>query len=254
MSAAYRALGFLAARSCDQFICVSKASRDLVRDLGAPEERIRLIYNAAEARFFGPVELDREPWPKGPHIGLFGVLEPRKGHADLIRALAMVAASWPGAQLWLVGGISFERHADYQPALERLAEGLGVADRIHFLGRRTDVPQLMSRMDVIVSASVCSESLPTVLLEACAMGRRMVGTDVGGTGEIIRHAQTGLLVPPAAPRALANAIDLALSPAGVVMARRARADARLRFSPQRFAADLEACYRDLMDDGAGYLP
>jgi glycosyltransferase involved in cell wall biosynthesis len=241
--AAYRAVGMLAAHSCDLMICVSKASRDMVRALGAPDERIRVVYNAAEPHFFGPVAPAPDPWTPGPHIGLFGVMEPRKGHADLIRALALVSTSHPTLQVWLVGGATFEKHADYRAALERLSQGLGVADRVHFTGPRKDVPQLMARMDAVVSASVCSESLPTVLIEACALGRPVIGTRVGGAAEIIRHLGNGVLVSPAAPQELANAIDLVLTPAGAALGRRARADAQSRFSPERFAADLDACYR-----------
>ena len=243
MPAAYRAVGALAARICDLAICVSNASRDMVRALGTPEERIRVVYNAAEPRFFGPVVATRDPWPPGPHIGLFGVMEPRKGHADLIRALALLSEAHPTARLWLVGGETFERHADYRLALERLAQGLGVADRVHFTGPRTDIPQLMARMDAVVCASVCSESLPTVLIEACAVGRPVIGTRVGGAAEIIQDLWNGLLVPPCAPPQLANAIDLVLSPAGAALGQRARRDAQQRFSPARFAADVEACYR-----------
>jgi glycosyltransferase involved in cell wall biosynthesis len=246
MSVPYRFLGTIAAHSSALVICVSKASRDMVRELGAPEHRIRLVYNAADPGFFAPVLIDAEPWPPGPHIGLFAVLEPRKGHADLIRALAIASAVWPTLQLWIVGETSFERHADYKAALERLAQGLGVADRVHFTGRRTDVPQLMARMDAIVSASVCSESLPTALIEACAMGRPTVGTDVGGTCEIIRNRQNGVLVPPGSPHQLASAIEFVLSPNGAVLGRRARADAQRRFSPARFASALEDCYRELI--------
>jgi glycosyltransferase involved in cell wall biosynthesis len=245
MPAAYRAVGVLAARICDLAICVSNASRDMVRALGTPAERVRVIYNAAEPRFFAPVAPTRDPWPPGPHIGLFGVMEPRKGHADLIRALALLSTSHPTARLWLVGGETFERHTDYHLALERLAQGLGVADRVHFTGPRTDVPQLMARMDAVVSASVCSESLPTVLIEACALGRPVIGTKVGGAAEVIHDLWNGLLVPPCAPPQLANAIGLVLSPAGAAMGGRARIDALQRFSPARFAADVEACYRAL---------
>ena len=101
----------------------------------------------------------------------------------------------------------------------------------------------MARMDAVVSASVCSESLPTELIEACAVGRPVIGTRVGAAAEIIRHRANGLLVSPAAPRELAHAIDLVLSPIGAALARRARADAQSRFSPERFATDLDACYR-----------
>lgn len=245
ISAPYRLMGALAARCCDLVVCVSRASCDMARELGVPDDRIRLIYNAADPRFFAPAPADAEPWPPGPHIGLFAVLEPRKGHADLIRALAIASAAWPTLQLWIVGETSFERHADYKSALERLAQGLGVADRVRFTGARSDVPQLMARMDAVVSASVCSESLPTVLVEAGALGRPRVGTDVGGTSEIIRNRVNGMLVPPGSPEQLAEAIGFVLSPAGAALGLRGRGDAHQRFSPARFAAALEDCYREL---------
>jgi len=248
MSAPYRVLGSIAARSCELVICTSQASRDMVRQLGAPEHRIRLIHNAADPCFFAPIAIDRDPWPPGPHIGQFAVLEPRKGHADLIRALAIASAALPTLRLWIVGETSFERHVEYKSALERLAQGLGVADRVHFTGRRTDVPQLMARMDAVVSASVCSESLPTTLIEACAVGRPTIGTDVGGTSEIIHDHENGRLVPPGSPRQLASAIEFVLSPEGAALGRRARADAQRRFSPARFAMALEGCYRELVLD------
>jgi glycosyltransferase involved in cell wall biosynthesis len=71
----------------------------------------------------------------------------------------------------------------------------------------------------------------------------VICTRVGGAAEIIRHRANGLLVSPDAPQELADAIDLVLSPAGAAMGRRARADAQSRFSPERFASDLDACYR-----------
>lgn len=246
MSAPYRLLGSIAARSSELVICVSRASRDMARQLGVPEHRLRLIYNAADDRFFAPPAIDLEPWPPGPHIGQFAVLEPRKGHADLIRALAICSATRPTLQLWIVGETSFEQHADYKSALERLAQGLGVADRVHFTGQRTDVPQLMARMDAVISASVCSESLPTALIEACAMGRPTVGTDVGGTSEIIRNRENGVLVPPGSPHQLASGIEIALSPDGAALGRCAQADAQRRFSPARFATALEECYRQVV--------
>jgi glycosyltransferase involved in cell wall biosynthesis len=245
MSAPYRLMGAAAARCAALVICVSKASCDMARELGVPQDRIRLIYNAAEPRFFAPVAMDGEAWPPGPHVGLFGALEPRKGHADAIRALAIASEAWPTLQLWIVGEAGFERQADYRSALERLAQGLGVADRVHFTGRRTDVPQLMARMDAVVCASVCCEGLPTVLVEACAMGRPVVATDVGGTSEIIRNGFNGALAPPGAPHALAEALGFVLSGRGAELGRRGRADADQRFAPARFAAAVEDCYRAL---------
>jgi glycosyltransferase involved in cell wall biosynthesis len=94
-------------------------------------------------------------------------------------------------------------------ALERQAADLGVDAR--FLGRRTDVPALLARADVVVSASL-AEGLSNTVMEAMAAGRPVIGTDVGGTGELLRDR--GILVPPADPGALADALEVLLADAG----------------------------------------
>jgi glycosyltransferase involved in cell wall biosynthesis len=131
---------------------------------------------------------------------------------------------------------------------------LGIGDRVHFTGRRDDIPNLMAGMDAVVSASVGFESLPTVLIEACALGVPVLGTDVGGAREIIRHGETGLLAPPAAPVVLARHLALLLSGAGRSLAERARVEARTRFSPARFGADLDDCYQAIAGRGAERRP
>lgn len=241
----YRGLAAMVVRSCDLFLCVSEASREMVRELGAPEARTHLVYNAVEPRFFRRRRAARPARSEGPNVGVFGVLEPRKGHADLIRACAALSGRWPTLHLWVVGGPGASGQEQYPAALKGLARQLGIRERVHFIGRREDIPDLMAGMDAVVSASVSSESLPTVLLEASALGVPVLGTDVGGASEIIRHGETGLLAPPGAPEALAANLALLLSPAGRVMAERARENAARKFSADRFAADIGDVYQEL---------
>ena len=229
---------------CDAFVCVSNAGREMLRHLGIPEEKIHLVYNAVGAAFLGsprPVRLG-----PGPHIGVFGVLEPRKGHAELITALARLARSEPNAQLWIVGELTYARNTAYLDELKSLAAEWHVADRIHFLGYRQDIPELMAAMDVVALASRELESLPTVLLEASALGRVCVATDVGGVREIIEHGRTGLVVRPEHAPELADALAIALSPVAAGMARAARARARARFSPERFEGDLLSVFGEVL--------
>lgn len=244
MGLSYRVLASAVARHCDMFICVSRASRDMLRELGVPEQRTRLVYNAVDSSFRDspkPAALPTE----GPNVGIFGVLEPRKGHADLIRACAMLLRAWPRLQLWIVGGESFEHYGHSRAELEQLVESLGFGPHVHFTGRRSDVPSLMAGMDAVVSASVAAESLPTVLIEASMLGVPVLGTDVGGTREIICDGETGRLVAPRAPEKLAEGLATLLGPGGKTLARRSRAEAMLRFSGERFGADLAACYAEL---------
>lgn len=240
----YVALGGWLRRRCDAFICVSEAGRALIRRLGVAEDRIHLVYNAAAPAFFD----DPTPAPlgEGPHIGVFGVLEPRKGHADLIRALAGLSGALSAAQLWIVGELSYAQNAAYAAELRALAADLDVDERVHFLGRREDIPELMAAMDVVALPSRGLESLPTVLLEATALGRVCVAAAVGGVREILEDARTGFVVPPQDPAALGRALEAALSPAALGVGRAARRMAQARFSPARFEQDLSGVFSHLL--------
>jgi glycosyltransferase involved in cell wall biosynthesis len=241
----YALLARLVRARCARWLCVSDASRRMVRTLGVAEERIELLYNAVDPAFLRapppPPELSRP----GPHLGLFGVLEPRKGHPTFLRAVAMLDR-FPTAQAWIVGAPGFAEHGDYLEQLRQLAAELGLSERVHFLGHRTDIPALMAGMNAVVLASTRLESLPTVLIEACMLGRPVVASDVGGVNEIITHNQTGLIVPPGDAAALTLALTRILSQAGVRLGVQASRAARQRFAPEPFGDGLAACYRRLL--------
>lgn len=231
---------------CSLFLCVSDASRALIRRLGAPEDRIRVIYNSVDKRFLAepsPPDVLRGP---GPHIGIFGVLEPRKGQADFIHAAALLKDRHPTAQFWIVGPLSFAENAGYVEDLKRAVQQSGLADRVHFPGYQENAPDWMAGMDAVVLASRGHESLPTVLIEASTLGRPVAATEVGGVREIIRDGETGLVVPPSQPAALAAAIDRLLGPDGAMFGAHASSDARQRFAPDRFAEEISAAYRMLL--------
>jgi glycosyltransferase involved in cell wall biosynthesis len=105
---------------------------------------------------------------------------------------------------------------ELRPQLERRAAELGVADRIRFVGKipHDDVGWWMAAGDLFVLPSL-SEGLPTVVCEAMNCGRPVVATAVDGTPEIVRDGQTGLLIPPGDPEALATAMARVLDDAGL---------------------------------------
>jgi glycosyltransferase involved in cell wall biosynthesis len=112
------------------------------------------------------------------------------------------------------------------------------------LGERRDMPELFAASDLVVLPSL-SEALPTVLMEAAAMGKPVVATQVGGTPEIVRHELTGLLVSPADPAALAQAVSaLLLDPERArSMGEAARTLAVERFGIEHQAARTLALWR-----------
>ena len=128
-----------------------------------------------------------------------GRLETIKGHKYLIQAIAEPPLKALPVHLILVGDGS------QKTELLKMAEQLGVSDRISFLGSRQDVPELMASCDIFVIPSE-SEGLPFVLLEAMAAGLPVVATAVGGVPFIIGENERGLLVPPCQPKALSAAI------------------------------------------------
>jgi glycosyltransferase involved in cell wall biosynthesis len=117
----------------------------------------------------------------------------QKDHTNLLRAMTQI----PDAHLLLVGDGELRPHA------ERLARSLGIAGRVHFLGRRKDVPKLLKMADIYVHAPAF-EGFGIAAAEAMAAGKPIVATNVPGLAQVIGDA--GILVPPSDPEALATQV------------------------------------------------
>jgi glycosyltransferase involved in cell wall biosynthesis len=142
--------------------------------------------------------------PDDAEVLLFAArLEEQKGGTFLLQALAHLAPTRPRLHLVLAGEGSL---AD---ELASEAVALGISDRVHFLGVRLDVPQLLRAVELFVLPSVW-EGLPMVILEALAAGCPVVATDVGGISSAIRDGVTGALVSPRDVSGLADAIGRTL--------------------------------------------
>jgi glycosyltransferase involved in cell wall biosynthesis len=193
-------------RMLHQGVAVSEGNRRLlVEQYGFPANQLMLIPNAVDTAYFQPRADDgvlRAQWgvPQGaPLIGLIGRLSRQKGHAVLFDALPMVWAICPDAHVLLAGT------GDLEEALRRQAAQIGAEGRVHFIGQRHDIPQVLATLDVFVLPSLY-EGLSFAVLEAMATERAIVATAVDGTVEVIDDTQTGLLVPPGVPESLAAAI------------------------------------------------
>lgn len=243
VSLPYAMLARLVYPACTHFIGVSEKSCEMVRAFRVPKERVSLIYNSVQPRFLQEVEGTTDLQQGGPHIGIFGAIEPRKGQEYLIQAAPKILQQHPNARFWIVGAVNFADRSAYLDRLKQLASSLSIEPHVAFTGFRDDVPALMASMDAVVLASTGFESLPTVLIEACALGRPVVATSVGGVSEIVRNGETGFIVPSRNADVLADALLMALSDTGRAMAAKAKLDIRNRFGVDRFEAELMACYR-----------
>lgn len=164
---------------------------------GLEEEDIVLMPLGVDVQAFRP----GAGGGRGKRVGFFKGFRPVYGCPDLIRAMPGVLREVPEAMFELVGD---------GPLLEQcraLAGELDVSDAIAWTSRQPHerVPDLLSRWSLTVMPSVC-ESFGLAALESSAVQRPVVATDVGGLPDVIRHGQTGLLVPPGSPESLAGAI------------------------------------------------
>lgn len=136
-----------------------------------------------------------------------GNIRPHKGHMNLIEATAKLRESDTDFLVVSIGG---EKHPGDLERVRSEAEEAGVSDRIRFLGRRPDAARYLAAADVVVNPSDF-EGMPVALLEALALARPVVATDVGGVSSVIHHEETGLLVPAGDPASLASAMRRAIS-------------------------------------------
>jgi glycosyltransferase involved in cell wall biosynthesis len=159
------------------------------------------IDDTTRAELRGALDLD----PARPIVGAVGRLEARKGHDDLLRAVARLGARGAEAlpQVVLVGD------GPERGALEVLARTLGIEHAVRFAGTVTDVRPWLAAMDAFVLPSR-EEGSSNAALEAMACGRPVIATSVGGTEELIEDGRTGLIVPPRDPAALATALATVL--------------------------------------------
>ncbi len=213
----------------DRIIAVSQAVADFLVREGYPASRIRMVHHGIAdlaARLpAGAREATRRSLGLAadePALLMAARIVPAKGHDTALQALARL-----GDQPWtlLVAG---DHHGDLGPQMQALAQQLGIAGRVRFLGLREDVPALMAASDVLLAPSR-REALSLTLLEASACGLPIVATRVGGIGEVVEEGASGFLVAPDDPPALAAAIAPLLADAAL----RARCGARAR---QRFEA------------------
>lgn len=166
----------------------------------------RIVPNVIDLALFSPSDTASPEFGDAPHLVVARNLEPIYDNATAIRAFAIVQRSWPKARL-TVAGIGPERQT-----LEQLAGELGVCEAVHFAGRldRTAMAALFRRSHVSLNPSRV-DNMPNSVLEALASGVPVVSTSVGGVPYVVEHDRTALLVQPADPAGMADAVLRLLS-------------------------------------------
>lgn len=194
--------------------------------------------------------------PDAPTIGMVAYMYPSnipkyrdigmKGHEVFIDAASVLKDKYPAARFFVVGDDLWGIGA-YRRQLEERATRLGLGDRMHFTGNRTDIPSVMAAMDVLVNPSL-SESASYTMIEALLMERGVVATNVGGLPDTIQDGESGLLVPPRDHMALADAISYLIENPSerARMGKLGRQRVLARFDIQNTVDSLEAIYADVL--------
>jgi glycosyltransferase involved in cell wall biosynthesis len=170
-----------------RLICVSASLARHMQAAGFPADRIRVVPNGVPRLSVRP---RRQP-PAGTWtLGSVALFRPRKGTEVLIEALARLRAQDVPARLRLVGPFESPR---YENQIRSLARECGVESAIDWVGYTKDVNSELAKMDLFVLPSLFGEGLPMVVLEAMAAGVPVVGTNVEGVPEAIRHGQDGVI-------------------------------------------------------------
>lgn len=204
MTQAVIKLGARISQFAKQVLYVSKISKTQHEVLGFEAGNGCVIPNGIDTSLFTPslearLSLREELGlpPASFLIGLICRYHPMKDHANFIKAAALLFKNHPDTHFIMAGSEVYSTNK----ALDRLIEELGVGDRIHLLGERSDMPHLMAALDIMASASAYGEAFPLVLGEAMSCGVPCTVTDVGDSGWIVGN--TGWVVPPKNPEALA---------------------------------------------------
>jgi phosphatidylinositol alpha-1,6-mannosyltransferase len=210
LEAAYDRIRRWALAQPDVLLPVSQYTARLLRRRGASGAHLHVVPNGTDPDRFRPrrgtAVRDRLGVGARPMLLTVGRLVPRKGVDTVLRALPQLGASVPAVQ-YVVAGTGPDRGR-----LKRLALRRGVRDRVHFVGHVADeaLPLYYSAADLFVmpvrEAPPDVEGFGLVFLEANACGTAVVGAHSGGVPDAIVDGETGLLVPPSAPRALARAL------------------------------------------------
>jgi glycosyltransferase involved in cell wall biosynthesis len=241
---------FLYGRVARRAVAISPAVRERLILGGVDPDTTRIIPSAVDPDALQPragratTRAGEDLAADTPCLLVLASLVARKGIDVLLDALALLDAHAPQPALWIAGD------GPERGALERRARALGLAQRVHFLGWRSDASDLLAACDVFVLPSRL-EGLGVAALEAMAAARPVVASAVGGLADAVVHERTGLLVPPDDPGALGAALARLLEDPSLRKRLGDAGPARVRekYSAEQMVDAYEALYAEVLAEG-----
>jgi len=232
---------------------VCEKTRERLLSFGVPDEKIRVTYNGVELDRFQREAVDSAA--QRAKLGLDGRIVvgttgamtgpteldgPSKGQHNLVKAVGLLKDRHPDLAVLLVG----DGHNRWK--VEAAARESGVEDRVVFAGRRFDIPEMLSAMDIYCLASIYGEFFPNSVVEAMSMGLPWIGSDIAGLSELTAGDEAGWVSPIGDVDALAASLDRLVSDPDLRAARgaRARAEVEQRLSIEKVCDRIVAAYVD----------
>jgi glycosyltransferase involved in cell wall biosynthesis len=197
----------------DAFIAISAAVRDRLVSDGVPRRKITIVHEGVDIKRIaglpaGNIHAELYLPTHSPVVGSVGALVAQKAPHDLIEAAALVVRSVPDARFVILG------EGELRPALERQIHEHHLERHVMLAGFRDDAQQLIKDFDVFAMSSV-QEGMCTSLVDAMAASRPAVVTAAGGMPEVVADGETGYVVPPRDPEAMAARLVALLKDAGL---------------------------------------
>jgi len=206
-----RIMNRILSKITDKIVAVSEnVKEDIIRYDSIDPSKIEVIPNGIDVERFNPekntTDIRKEFSLEEDDIviGFIGRIVPAKGLEYLLNALPYLKEEFKSIKLLIVGEGSLVEE------LKERAKKNNILDNILFIGRRRDIPEILASINIFVMPSI-AEGLPNALLEAMAMGKPIVTTEVGGIPEIVKNGFNGLLVPPRDTLSLSKAIKELIS-------------------------------------------
>ena len=225
-------------------LCLKRSCERATIPPGVDLQQISKCADEAFAARFVPVA---NPNTDKPVVALIGRICPWKGQHIFLRAAAVVRERFPNTTFKIVGAALFGEEK-YEAEVRQLCSELGLDEAVEFTGFRSNVPKLLSAVDLVVHASTTAEPFGQVIVEGMALAKPIVATNGGGVPEIVIDNVTGLLVPMGDTTAMAHAICEVLADPSRAhrMGLRGRDRVHDHFSIESTALQVEAVYRQVL--------
>jgi glycosyltransferase involved in cell wall biosynthesis len=249
----------LFARWVDCLVVLTEKARSLYKQ-EYPNSKIKLIANGINLKEY-PLSVDATVLRKELGIndntkvaGIIGRLVEGKGFTDFIKAAKILNEKFSDIKYVIIGSAS-KQDKPYEDNLRKLTTDLGLTEKVLFTGWREDIKDLIGIFDVLVQASTTfPEGFGLTVLEAMALGKPVVVTNVPGPAELVVNEKTGLIVPASNPGKLAEAIEKIVTnqEQASAMGKLGRQNAEAWFNMELTVKKIESLYDELLESAGKY--